>query len=923
MRLSEVRNVLTLEEIGNLAADGGQPAETLMNVVALIAKRFRTDVCSAYLLEPDRANLVLAATVGLRKECIGSLRMEVQEGLTGLVAELVRPVAVEQVKQHPRFKYFPAAGEDAYQSFLGVPLIDRGVLQGVLVVQTIEARVFSEQEIQMLTEAATQVAPVVSEARTLDRFIAPLQERLWALARNLWWSWDHNSASLFLDLDPARWSDLNHNPVALLNEIPLAKLESRAAELMLHSRVNYAYRRMLEYLEADRTWGTQRAGVLRPHPVAYFSAEFGLHESLPVYSGGLGVLAGDHIKSASDLDIPLVGIGLFYGQGYFRQRLDLGGWQHEEYLKTDVNQMPMEVAIGKDGRPVVVEIETRSGRIRAKVWRVKVGRRDLLLLDSDVEGNAPEDRQLTSRLYGGDLRIRIRQELLLGVGGLRALKALGISPGVLHLNEGHSAFAVLEAVRMRMEEEGISFEAAVPRVSREVVFTTHTPVPAGHDRFDARLVDEHIGPLREALGLSPESLLGLGRENPSNGDELFCMTVLALRLSRRANAVSALHAEVSRAMWTGLFRNKIEDDVPIGHITNGVHVPSWLAPEMFRLYDRHLGTDWHQRGSEAKIWLGIEDVDDGELWETHLNLKSQLIEFVRRRAVAQATRREESREVLQRLERVLSPDALTIGFARRFATYKRANLILTDIERLASMVNDPNRPVQFVFAGKAHPLDEPGKRVLQQIAELMRDPKFRDKFVFVEDYDINVGRHFVQGVDVWLNNPRRPLEASGTSGQKVVLNGGLNLSILDGWWAEAFDGMNGFAIGTGRTHSNHERSRCPRRRRPDANSARRSDPAVLSARSRRPASRLDQAHEANDPHAGLAFQCRSNGDGLHIEMLCSRGRRHFERHARQFVARRSTTGWPILRIMWLSLPQKARADPICAGGSGIARGVKL
>jgi starch phosphorylase len=801
-RLAQVSNVLSMEEIGNLAADGGRPAETLMNVVALIAKRFRTHVCSAYLLEPDRANLVLAATVGLRKECIGSLRMEVHEGLTGLVAELVRPVAVQQVRNHPRFKYFRDAGEDAYQSFLGVPLIDRGILQGVLVVQTIEARVFSEDEIRMLTEAATQVAPVVSEARTLDRFIAPLQERLWALARNLWWSWDHNSSSLFLDLDPARWSELNHNPVALLNEIPLAKLETRAAELMLHSRVNYAYRRMLEYLEADRTWGAQRAGVLRPHPVAYFSAEFGLHESLPVYSGGLGVLAGDHIKSASDLDIPLVGIGLFYGQGYFRQQLDLGGWQREEYLKTDVNQMPMEVAIGKDGRPVVVEIETRSGRIKAKVWRVKVGRRDLLLLDSDVEGNAPEDRQLTSRLYGGDLRIRIRQELLLGVGGLRALKALGISPGVLHLNEGHSGFAVLEAVRMRMEEEGISFEAAVPRISREVVFTTHTPVPAGHDRFDAGLVEEHIGPLREALGLSQESLLGLGRENPTNGDELFCMTVLALRLSRRANAVSALHAEVSRAMWTKLFRNKLEDDVPIGHITNGVHVPSWLAPQMYRLYDRHLGTNWNHHGSEAKIWLGIENVDDGELWETHLNLKSQLIEFLRRRAVAQAQRRGESRDVLQRLERVLSPDALTIGFARRFATYKRANLILTDIERLASMVNDPNRPVQFVFAGKAHPLDEPGKRVLQQIAELMRDPQFRDKFVFVEDYDINVGRHFVQGVDVWLNNPRRPLEASGTSGQKVVLNGGLNLSILDGWWAEAFDGMNGFAIGTGRTHSN-------------------------------------------------------------------------------------------------------------------------
>ena len=802
VQAGKVSSVLTMEEIANLAAEGAQPAETLMNVVALIAKRFHTDVCSAYLLEPDRANLVLAATVGLRKECIGSLRMAVNEGLTGLVAELVRPVSVEQVKTHPRFKYFRDAGEDAYQSFLGVPLIDRGVLQGVLVVQTIEARVFSEDEIRMLTEAATQVAPIVSEARTLDRFIAPLQERLWALARNLWWSWDHNSSSLFLDLDPARWNELNQNPVALLGELPLAKLEARAAEIMLHSRVNYAYRRMLEHLEADRTWGAKNAGVLRPHPVAYFSAEFGVHESLPVYSGGLGVLAGDHIKSASDLDIPLIGIGLFYGQGYFRQRLDLGGWQREEYLKTDVNQMAMEVAIGKDRRPVVVEIETRSGKIQAKVWRVKVGRRDLLLLDSDVEGNAPEDRQLTSRLYGGDLRIRIRQELLLGVGGLRALKALGVSPGVLHLNEGHSAFAVLEAIRMRMEEEGLAFDAAVPRVSREVVFTTHTPVPAGHDRFDAGLVEEHIGPLREALGLSKESLLGLGRENPNNSDELFCMTVLALRLSRRANAVSALHAEVSRAMWTGLFRNKLEDDIPIGHITNGVHVPSWLAPQMFRLYDRHLGTDWHQRSSEAKIWLGIEDVDDGELWETHLNLKSQLIEFVRRRAVEQAERRGESRETLQRLAGVLSPDALTIGFARRFATYKRANLILTDMERLASMVNDPKRPVQFVFAGKAHPLDEPGKRVLQQIAEMMRDPKFRDKFVFVEDYDINVGRRFVQGVDVWLNNPRRPLEASGTSGQKVVLNGGLNLSVLDGWWAEAFDGMNGFAIGTGRTHSN-------------------------------------------------------------------------------------------------------------------------
>src|SRR5271165_1583326 len=383
--------VLTLEEIGNLAREGGKPAETLMNVVALIAKRFGTDVCSAYLLEPDRANLVLAATLGLRREAIGVLRMGVHEGLAGLVAEQVRPVAVEQVKNHPRFKYFTEAGEEAYQSFLGVPLIDEGVLQGVLTVQTAEARIFRELEIRMMVEAAAQVAPIVSEARTLARFIAPTQERLWSLARNLWWSWDHDTVSLFRDLDPVRFRQLNQNPISLLSEIPLAEIERRAGELMLHSRINYAYRRQQEYLHADRTWGAAHAGILRPRPVAYFSAEFGLHESLPIYSGGLGILAGDHIKSASDLDIPLIGIGLFYGQGYFLQRLDQSGWQREEYLHTDVNQLPMQPAIGQNGEPVVVEIETRAGSIRAKVWRVKVGRCDLLLLDSNVAGNAPED----------------------------------------------------------------------------------------------------------------------------------------------------------------------------------------------------------------------------------------------------------------------------------------------------------------------------------------------------------------------------------------------------------------------------------------------------------------------------------------------------------------------------------------------------
>jgi starch phosphorylase len=794
--------VLTLEEITHLAEQEGKPADTLLNVVALIAARFRTDVCSAYLLEPDRSNLVLAATLGLNARSIGTLRMPLSEGLTGLVAEQLVPVAVADAREHPRYKYFKESGEDEYHSFLGVPLIERGVLQGVLVVQTKEPRIFREMEIRMLVEAANEVAPVVSEARTLDRFIAPAQKKLWELARNVWWSWDNDCASLFRDLSPARWKNLNHNPIALLNEMPLGEIERRAAEHALHSRINYAYRRQQEYLLDDRTWGAGHAGVLRPRPVGYFSAEFGLHESLPIYSGGLGILAGDHIKSASDLDIPLVGVGLFYGQGYFLQRLDENGWQREEYLATDINQLPMQPAIGVNGEPVVIEICTRGGSIRAKVWQVKVGRCDLLLLDSNVAGNAPEDLATTSRLYGGDARVRIRQELLLGVGGYRALKAMGIVPGVLHLNEGHSGFAVFEAIRTRMVEEGLDFYAAARQIPREVIFTTHTPVPAGHDRFPADLIEEHLGPLREELGITHENLMGFGREHPTDGQEPFCMTVLGLKLARRVNAVSSLHGEVSRAMWRGLYPNGPEDDVPIGHVTNGVHVPSWLAPQMCRLYDRHLGVGWQQRSGRAQTWEAIETVDDGELWETHFALKTQLIDFVRRRAHEQADRRAEPTDILKRLDKVLSPDALTIGFARRFATYKRANLLLADMERLASMVNDAKRPVQFVFAGKAHPHDEPGKQVLQQIARMMRNSDFANKFVFIEDYDINVGRYLVQGVDVWLNNPRRPLEASGTSGMKVVLNGGLNLSILDGWWAEAYDGENGFAIGTGRTHSN-------------------------------------------------------------------------------------------------------------------------
>ncbi len=776
-------------------------ARGLQTAVRRLRSRLAADVCSIYLLEADRSHIVLAATVGLREDSVGKVRMELREGLAGLVAEQMHPVAVEDVRKHPRFKHFKEAGEDPYHGFLGVPLVDRELLQGVLIVQTIEQREFSARDVESLQAAAREIGPIVAEVRDRDQFIAPLRRRLWALARNLWWSWDSHCVGLFRDLDPVRWVELGQNPVALLAEMPLDLIELRVRERVLATRINNTYRRLREHLEDRSTWGAMHAGILRRHPVAYFSAEFGIHESLPIYSGGLGVLAGDHIKSASDLDVPLVGVGLFYGQGYFRQRLDAAGWQREEYAEVDLARLSLEPAPGADGRPVRLEIETGDGLLHARVWRAAVGRRTLLLLDSDVDDNAPEDRGLTARLYGGDVRVRIRQELLLGIGGVRALHALGVVPGVLHLNEGHSAFAVLEMARRRIEREGIDFEQAIRRVGRRTVFTTHTPVAAGHDRFEAELVAEHLGPQREALGISFERLMGLGRVDPADAREPFCMTVLGLRVARRANAVSSLHGEVTRRMWMGLWSNRPDEEVPIGHVTNGIHMPSWLAPQMYQLYERNLPLDWVRHSGSPDVWEGIEKVSDAELWETHVALKMRLLDFVRRRIVREAQQRDEPLATVEQLAHGLSPDTLTIGFARRFATYKRAGLLFEDSDGLARLVNDPQHPIQFVFAGKAHPRDEPAKRVLQRIYEFSRDPRFVGKLVFVEDYDINLGRHLVQGVDVWLNNPRRPQEASGTSGQKVLLNGGLNLSVLDGWWAEAYDGTNGFAIGDGETHT--------------------------------------------------------------------------------------------------------------------------
>lgn len=629
-----------------------------------------------------------------------------------------------------------------------------------------------------------------------------LHERLMALAQNLWWSWHPEVISIFTDLDPKLWRQVDHNPIAFLHQMSPEKIEHRASELVLHSRINYVFRRLNEYMDQAKTWGRIHCGPLNARPAVYFSAEFGLHESLPIYSGGLGVLAGDHLKSASDLGVPLIGIGLLYHQGYFIQRLNREGWQEEDYLNLDVKELPLHRVQNAQGKPLQICVETRGGAILAAVWRVQVGRVTLMLLDSNVEGNTEEDRRLTSRLYGGDDRVRIRQELLLGIGGARILQALDIHPGVLHLNEGHSAFAILEEIRRTMEYNDLPFERARRRVSLYTIFTTHTPVTAGHDRFSPDLVEEHLGVFREKLGLSHEDFMALGRVHPENRSETFCMTVLALKNSRRANSVSAIHGDISRRMWHSLYPNRPEVEVPIGHITNGVHVLSWLAPQMHQLFETRLSHNWANHMCYPDVWDKIMEIDDSELWETHQSLKMRLIRFVRRRLAEQAKRRNEPEESLRELEHALDLNILTIGFARRFATYKRGDLILSQVERLAKMFGDEQRPIQIIFAGKAHPRDDEGKRVLQRIAQFCARPEFKLRMVIVEDYDYNVTRHLVQGVDVWLNNPRRPLEACGTSGQKVVLNGGLNLSILDGWWNEAYDGRCGFAIGHGDIHNN-------------------------------------------------------------------------------------------------------------------------
>lgn len=626
---------------------------------------------------------------------------------------------------------------------------------------------------------------------------------LHGLAQNLWWSWQPKAQDLFAQLDAPLWEAVSHNPVAFLTRVEQARLDAAAADAAYLS----LYKGVLADFEAYLASGHARYAELcgsddgvpsAQYPIAYFSAEFGLHESLPIYSGGLGILAGDHCKAASDLGVPLVGVGLLYNQGYFRQRLNAAGMQEAIYERLDFTKAAVTPAKTKHGKDVIIHVELPGRLVHAKVWAVAVGRVTLYLLDTDIEQNNVDDRRFSSQLYGGDREMRIAQEIILGIGGVRALRALGISPSVWHMNEGHSAFLSLELAR-ELVHGGLTFAEATEAVASTCAFTTHTPVPAGNDAFPFELMTRFFSTFWPKLGIDEETFLEVGAEEVG-GASVFSMTVLALRMSRYANGVSALHGEVSRKMWEALWPSIPTAEIPIGSITNGVHVQTWLAPELAALYDTYLGDAWKDRTADDASWEAIQSVPDAELWAVHAGLKAKLVDFARQRVRARRLRLGDTPAVVRAADTLLDPNALTIGFARRFATYKRATLMFRDPQRLAKILNDSERPVQVIFAGKAHPADGHGKEFIQAIVELARQPEFAGKILFLEDYDMAMARHLVQGVDIWLNNPRRPLEASGTSGQKAALNGVPNLSILDGWWCEGYDGENGWAIGEEREY---------------------------------------------------------------------------------------------------------------------------
>lgn len=621
-------------------------------------------------------------------------------------------------------------------------------------------------------------------------------ENLNRLAGNLWFTWNPEAVELFQRIDSVVWSDVSHNPRALLNQISQERLDALARDNGFVAQLERVVDLMDSYLSAE---GCPFLGDRAPKDlkIAYFSAEYGLSDCLPIYSGGLGMLSGDHLKSASNLNLPLVAVGLAYRQGFFSQYLNPDGWQQEAYHANDFYNMPMDLVRDDQGRELTISVDIEGRPLVARIWKVSVGRVPLYLMDANIEQNPDDLRTITHQLYGGDTEMRIRQEVLLGIGGVRALKALGITPNVFHMNEGHSAFAALERIRQLRADHGLTFDEARELVKTSNCFTTHTPVPAGNDYFDPDLVRRHFAGYMQELGISLPVMLAYGRVHPHNQQEQFCMTVLALRLSAMSNGVSKLHGAVSRQMWKDVWPHFPLEDVPISHITNGVHIPSWISSEMAWVYYRYLGAAWMEDPDSVSVWKLIEQIPDAELWRAHERRRARMVAFVRARLVDQLRRRGASAETLRAAAEVLSPEALTIVFARRFATYKRAILLLQDTERLARILNDPHRPVQIIFAGKAHPRDNEGKEFIRRVVQTSQEPRFRHHMVFIEDYDINVARYLVQGADVWLNTPRRPMEACGTSGMKAAANGALNLSIPDGWWDEGYEPGLGWAIGAG------------------------------------------------------------------------------------------------------------------------------
>ena len=627
---------------------------------------------------------------------------------------------------------------------------------------------------------------------SLPKELEPLLE----ITKNFWWCWNQKAVNLLRTIDIDNYDEKDHNPIRILGESSQECFYNMLHDDAVMMNLAEVYDEFKTYMNQE-TWyaSLDDSQKTENEKIAYFSFEYGLHESLPNYSGGLGILSGDHLKSASDLGLPFIAVGLLYRKGYFRQYLNADGWQQEYDIENDFFNLALEKVLDSNGETMKVDVDLPGRKVYAQIWKANVGRIQLYYLDTNIEENSVEDRDITAQLYGGNLETRIQQEILLGIGGIKALKKLGIKPTIYHMNEGHSAFLSLERIRQLMIDDKLDRKTAREVVFSSNVFTTHTPVPAGNDVFPIEMMQKYFVDYIKQIDMSMEEFLKLGKIDPNNQKEDFCMTVLALNLSAENNGVSELHGHVSREMWKDIWKGVPAKELPIDSITNGIHTLSWISFDMQNLLDRYLGPRWRTKPLEYGIWERVQKIPDAELWRTHERRKERLIDFCRERLKAQIINRGFTKNEINHAEQILTPEALTIGFARRFATYKRGTLLFRDIERLKKIISNPHRPVQIIFAGKAHPHDNVGKELIKNIAEICRREEFIDHIVFLEDYDINVARYMVQGVDVWLNNPRRPLEASGTSGMKVPPNGGLNFSILDGWWDEAYDGQNGWAIG--------------------------------------------------------------------------------------------------------------------------------